>query len=468
MDRQAFVVTGLGFGDEGKGTTTHWLSCRNNAHTVIRTGGPQALHHVVTSDGKEHVFSQFGSGTFRGAATHLSKYMLVEPSAVLHEGEALMYESGMRGVFDTLTIHEDALVITPFQAIAGRVRELLRGKNRRGSVGIGVGETILDAELLGENAVRAKDLSSPDLRAKLVAIQKLKWAEFEAYADRASGLPEAVGELVRNELSQMNEPDTVQWAVERFGELALRVRIVNTDYVADAILGPEGTVVIEGSQGVLLDRLHGFHPYTTKVRTLPHDAIQLLEKCGYTGEVTSLGVLRAYHTRHGGGPFTSESEELTTKLPDAINKDHAWQGSFRVGHFDLVAAKYALAACGQSSIDGMVITCLDRVWRPGAWQVCDSYVARSGWENHKFFEYESGRINGIKPVVPTALCEHLERQEQLGRHLQDCSPHLTDLGPTSSVDEFTDLCVSVLEDRLMKKVVAVSLGPTERDKVELG
>jgi len=359
-----------------------------------------------------------------------------------------------------MTIHEDALVITPFQAIAGRVRELLRGKNRRGSVGIGVGETVLDAELLLEGAVRAKDLAAPGLRKKLEAIQRYKWAEFEALADRASSMSPEIAAQIRTELAEMDDPDTVQWAVERFAELAGRVKIVDTEFVAKRILGPEGTVVFEGSQGVLLDRWHGFHPYTTKVRATPETAQEILRECGYDGSVQSLGILRAYHTRHGGGPFVSESAELTAGLPDSTNKEHPWQGSFRVGHFDLVLARYALEVC-RGSIDGLVITCVDRVLPLGKWSVCLAYGHKSS--------LGTDIINNLPVHKEGSTSAQLDLQAGLGRLLSQCIPRLVEFkfSQREASEKHVKTLTSMLQDSLDVPVVAVSTGETESAKREV-
>lgn len=454
MPRQAFIVTGLGYGDEGKGTVTHWLSHRHKAHTVIRTGGPQALHHVVCAGGTSHVFSQFGSGALRGSATHLSKHMLIDPHAILKEGEVLLYEHGLRGVFESMTIHEDALVISPFQAIAGRVRELVRGSARLGSVGIGVGETMLDAERLGEQAIRAKDFARESLlREKLTALQRLKWAEFEAYYDRASGLPPDIRDSVRIELAEMENADTVQWAVERFTELHRRVRIVDTEYVAAELLGGAGTVVFEGSQGVLLDRWKGFHPYITKVCTTPEPARGILRECGYDGPITSLGVLRAYHTRHGGGPFVSESHTLTEALPDAMNKTHRWQGSFRVGHFDALMARYALDACGES-IDAVVLTCLDRAAALQSFTYCPAY------------QYNGSSVTRLLYLAGTSDGERIALQTKLSHYLARCEPVVRGASLSGTMSECAEACLSILKSFIPAPVYAVSYGPTEADKQE--
>ena len=78
------IVVGLGFGDEGKGAITDKLVREHNAHTVVRfNGGPQANHRVVTPEGLDHCFSQFGSGTLvPGVRTVLSRFMIVDPLAL--------------------------------------------------------------------------------------------------------------------------------------------------------------------------------------------------------------------------------------------------------------------------------------------------------------------------------------------------------------------------------------------------
>jgi adenylosuccinate synthase len=388
--------------------------------------------------------------------------MVIEPHGILMEGDALKYEFGFRGVFETLTIHEDAFIITPFQIFAGRLRELMRGKERLGSVGIGVGETVLDAEVLGDAAIRAKDLSRAHLKEKLEAIRLRKLEEFEELADRASLVPRDVRERVRLEVADLMDPDTVEWAIERFTELTKRVRIVDTEYVAKNILGPEGTVVFEGSQGVLLDRWYGFHPYTTKVRTIPETALSLIRECEYAGEIENLGVLRAYHTRHGAGPFVAESAELTKQLPDATNGEHKWQGNFRVGYFDAVAAKYAIEACGGAkALDGLVITCVDRLPALGTPFFVEVYRNEGAPELIEKDLFQTSGDGFIERIIVRhgEDAAQLKRQEKLGQALRQCAPKLAEFRKDLLPDEFTRM--------LGVPVVAISVGPTEKDKIEI-
>ena len=462
MEKRAFVVTGLGYGDEGKWTTTHWLCVRHKVHTVIRTGGPQAFHRVVTADGREHVHSQFGSGTLAGAATHLSSRMVIDPDAILREGEALKYEHGIGNIFDYMTVHEDALVVTPFDAIANRLRELARGADRHGTVGIGVGEAVLGAEALELAALRVKDIGKPYLKDKLELIRVRKAEALSEIRGALDALPEDVRTQACEELARLCLQGTLDWMVERSRELISRVRVVDTGYVAEKILGRPGTVVCEGSQGVLLDRWYGFHPYTTKVRTIPQTGF-LMAECGYNGRIVSLGVLRGYHTRHGAGPFVSESAELTEKLPDSNNGTHPWQGNFRVGALDMVVVKYAVDACGGSeALNGLVITCMDRMAVLGAWNLCTSYTGPDGSNN---FTYgRGGCIDGIV-VCHGKGADQLDRQEKLGRELRKCAPQVTTLKIASGNHPYLIGLSQSVGDVVNVPVVAVSFGPTEADKV---
>lgn len=449
MLRNAYIVTGLGYGDEGKGSIVDWLTVQHNVHTVIRTGGPQALHRVVTSGGLEHVFSQFGSGTLRGAATHLSRHMVVAPSALLREGKVLQTKCG-RDVFTNVTIHSDSLIVTPLQAVTGRVRELLRGAERRGSVGVGVGETVRDAEDLGELALHARDLNSPNLPQKLTNLWHYKWSQYESYADRASGLPEPIGAAVRAQLELITDDALLKQTIDEFTELAKRVRIVDDEYVGENIFASDGAIVCEGSQGVLLDRVYGFYPHTTKVRSIPNTAREILDTGGYAGEVHSLGILRSYATRHGHGPFVTEDTALTTALPDAKNQDDAWQGNFRVGHFDAVAARYAATVCGPGAVDGLVLTCLDRTSQLDTWAVCTAYhydPSDALWNTSDLLDHKN------------------EGDNQLSTRLGQCQPVLYHLDQRH-VPETTRLKqqVATIARQVGIPVYAVSAGTTEKDK----
>ena len=128
--KQAILTVDLGFGDAGKGSIVDFLTREHNAHTVIRyNGGAQAGHRVVTDDGREHVFAQFGSGTLAGADTHLSRYMLLDPVAMLAEA-AHLRTLGESDVFGRTTIDRTR---TDHHAIPTRCQSAQGNRTRRQS-----------------------------------------------------------------------------------------------------------------------------------------------------------------------------------------------------------------------------------------------------------------------------------------------------------------------------------------------
>ncbi len=477
MSQRAIVLTGLGWGDECKGEVTHWLADKFKAHTVIRTGGGQAFHRVVAPSGKDHIHSHFGSGTLRGSATHLSCNMVLDPNAILNEGFSLRNEFGIPNIFDLMTIHSEALVVTPFHAFTNQINELLRGENRKGTVGIGIGEAIRDMEEFGPSVIRAKHLNSPKLKDMLIFVRDHKKEQLKKVLSLAAFLPANDRKKVQMQVRNLESDSVLEWTVKQFNELARLVRIVDTNFVSEKILGINGTVIFEGSQGVLLDRWHGFHPYTTQVRTVPQTAFSVLQSSHYKGTVKSYGILRAYHTRHGGGPFVAESESLTKQLPDVSNGDSSWQGKFRVGVFDLVAAKYALEVARICTpVDGLILTCLDRIVPSGIWPVCDYYVYPGRLPEssaNNFHLRTSGRLLGECKIdgIKTSTSEgskKLVRQEEISNVLTFCSPHLSKFifGRRSDLAGDADLCRQFLERELAIPVVAASTGTSKETKVE--
>jgi adenylosuccinate synthase len=323
------IVVDLGFGDAGKGATVDWLcspAAGLDVAAVVRfNGGAQAAHNVVAA-GRHHTFSQFGAGTFAGVPTWLSRHMLVEPMALAAESVAL---AGL-GVADPLALlHVDgrAPLTTPIHIAANRAREDLRGAGRHGSCGKGIGETA--AYAIDHPAPTVEDCRNPRRLRELL-----------------DGLARHYAPLVPHGFPSIDE------LVALYREFAGAVRIVGPDALAS--FASRGRLVFEGAQGVLLDEWRGLHPHTTWSTVEPRNARAMV--AGIGGRSYVIGVTRTYLTRHGAGPFPTEDRGLA--LPEAHNTTGEYQGSFRVGHFDPILLRYAIAACG--GVDGLAITHLDR------------------------------------------------------------------------------------------------------------
>lgn len=369
MSNKAIIVTDLGFGDAGKGTIIDALARRGDVSAVVRyNGGGQAAHNVVSPEGVHTTYAQFGSGTFvKGVRTHLSRFMLIDPITLRNEAEHLEH-LGCGNVFARLSVDEGALVVSPFHKAANRIRERRRGNGAHGSCGMGIGETMAHALSHPDDALYVRDLRHEDtLIKKLARIQETKRLEMvtddrEMYPDIAQEY-----ELLHDSLM----PRRIAMA---FRSIAMRFLITPSNYLSR--LGEQGDLLFEGAQGVLLDEWYGFHPYTTWSTTTSENALTLLSDIAFDGDVERLGVLRAYHTRHGAGPFVTEDEMLTKLLPDTHNGTGKWQGVFRVGWFDLVAAKYALAVNG--GVDSLAITNLDRFAEVKDRKICTAYRSATG------------------------------------------------------------------------------------------
>lgn len=391
------MVVDLGYGDAGKGTVVDWLCARGPYGAVVRfNGGAQAAHNVVTPDGRHHTFAQFGSGTFTpGVVTHLSRFVLVDPLALAAEADHLA-ALGVRDALDRLTVDRDALLTTPYHRAANRARATA---TLHGSCGMGVGETAAYA-LAHADAPRAGDCRSPvRLRRRLRLLRDRLFAE----------------------LGPLDVPD-VEDCAAAFAAFAARVRLTGEGFLP-ALLR-RGPAVFEGAQGVLLDERYGFHPHTTWSTTTFANAAALLAEAG--ADARRLGVLRAYLTRHGPGPFVTEDPRLVR--PEPHNRAGRWQGAFRVGHLDAVALRYALEVCGGA--DALALTHLDAP----APLICEAYD-------------DGDRI------APAA---DLAGQERLTARLLTAYPRYSPVGADP---------VAAVERALGVPVALRSYGPTLLDKV---
>lgn len=416
------IVVDLGFGDAGKGVTVDLLCATGDHGAVVRAnGGAQAAHNVVTPDGRHHTFSQFGAGTLAPGGpvpTHLSRFMVVDPFALAMEA-AHLASLGVADPLSLVTVDRRALISTPWHRAANRARERARGTDRHGSCGMGVGETMAYALDHPDLAPTVGDCATPArLRRKLTALGE---------ALGASG-SDAVGS------DDGEEPD-LEECLAAYAAFAERVRLVDETYLPRLLA--RTPVVFEGAQGVLLDEWHGFHPHTTWSTTTTANPLTLLDEAGRPDDARRIGVLRTFTTRHGAGPLVTEDPVLAARLPDRHNRDHPWQGAFRVGHLDLVAARYALAATG--GVDALVVTHADapeRLGRGLRW--CTDY--RDG----------AGAPLSIAP----GPAGDLDRQAALTRRLADARPVLAP-APEEPAE--------AISHALGTPLAAVFSGPTRTD-----
>jgi len=455
MSRIAYGVVDLGFGDSGKGTIVDFLTRHTGAKLVVRfNGGAQAGHNVVTPDGRHHTFSQFGSGSLvPGVKTVLSQDVAIHPIAL--QAEAKHLESlGVENPMENLIIHENCLVTTPYHQALNCIRELSRGSSRNGSCGVGFGETIRlsQAEWGGDvvsemTTIRAKDLlghmgSSPLLRMKLqilrdvirIEVSRIPILEPMPFEDR----------ITHNKWLTVLAMDKNVDVIADLMSSAINPNNIWSTSMIDPLINETDAVIFEGAQGVLIDEDWGFAPYNTWSKTTGTNIMNVAPFMKL--KLHMIGVVRAYPTRHGPGPFPTFSSVQTNRFADKHNPENRWQGALRTGFFDMSLHKYALDRCYEDlPIDGLAITHLDQVDRGSVWTYSDEYLD-AGYSKH------------ADVVARTLMNEDMYSRTRV---LNGYSPHYTDLGHATpenvaqTIERFSD----------GQKVWIKSFGPAAYDKV---
>ena len=444
---KVLLVQGLGYGDEGKGSVVDYLVRQEQAPLVVRfNGGAQAAHNVVTDDGRHHTFSQFGSGTFAGARTFLSRFMLFNPMTLLSEAKHLE-EVGVSDPLSLITVEKRALVTSPFHMAVNRVREILRSGGRHGSCGMGIGETMKQSLLHPEETVYALDLDRPEVcRWKLQsyrkkAIEELSPAVFEC---QKAGYAKQLA----TEWEMINDVKFVDEVVEKYVEIHKRIEIVGPAWLQGQLDKPDSTVVFEGAQGVLLDQDYGWAPHNTWSDCTFRNADKLLAVTHTTA--TRIGVLRGYMTRHGAGPLVTECKTCKPAKGEH-NSEGPWQQNFRLGHFDPIALRYALQVIGGGGVDQLALTCLDHL-QTGI-KSCLAYTS-----SNSLARYESIPIHHVDDENDDALhSKQQHRQEEVGKTLAF-------MQPVYEILPDVDAHIAHVEKELRTPVKLCSFGPKASDK----
>jgi adenylosuccinate synthase len=328
------------------------------------------------------------------------------------------------------------------------LRELARGRDRHGSTGQGISEAVLDDMVRPHLTLRAGDIAKSGLIQKLEDIRIAKREQFQAF-----------GSLLQHDTPDweaLNEATASEWYAELYYDWAKKLRIVAGNHLAQLAL-EYSHLIFEPAQGILLDEKRGFHPHTTWSNTTPDNARKQLAEIKFDGDVRTLGIVRAYTTRHGDGPFVTEDAALDTPLKEYFNGTGPWQGHFRIGHFDGVAHRYAAKAAGR--LDGLVITGIDRVQGANTWQFCTGYQIPEHRDlANYFYQSDDGLAKDIK-LSRYGDKLHMKRLTEL---MFQAKPSYEEINNPTKKD-----IIGTIEQQVGVKAVLASFGPTRLDKVEL-
>lgn len=321
----AIVLIGAQWGDEGKGKATDLLGGR--VDWVVRyQGGNNAGHTVVLPNGENFALHLIPSGILNPSVTNvIGNGVVVDPGVLLDELDSLEN----RGVDTTkLLLSADAHLIMPYHVAIDKVTERFLGNKRIGTTGRGIGPCYQDK--IARVGVRAADVSDEKILTQKVqaALEFKNQVLVKIYNRRALDPNQVVDEV----LSQ----------AQRFAH-----RIADTRWHLSEALDKEEMVLLEGSQGTLLDVDHGTYPYVTSSNPTAGGAA-VGAGIGPNRITAVLGILKCYTTRVGSGPFPTELfDESGAYLAKAGGEVGVTTGrARRCGWFDAVIARYAARVNG--------------------------------------------------------------------------------------------------------------------------
>jgi len=408
------VLLGLQWGDEGKGKVVDVLTPRYDVVARFQ-GGPNA-GHTLEFEGEKYVLRSIPSGIFQGGKINIiGNGVVLAPDLFMEEAKAL--EKSGHELRSRLHISKKAHLIMPTHRVLDAAYEAAKGKSKVGTTGKGIGPTYTDK--VSRNGLRVGDIFD-DFEQKYAA-HKARHIEM---------------------LKALNYTDYDITEVEsRWMEGIKYLRefpIVDSEHEINQLLREGKSVLCEGAQGTMLDVDFGSYPFVTSSNTICAGACTGLGiGPNRIGEV--YGIMKAYCTRVGAGPFPTELfDETGKKIRDLGHEYGAVTGrERRCGWIDLVALRYAIMVNGVTQLIMMKSDVLDTF---DTIKACVAYKQNGQQIDH--FPYSIDE--GIEPVY-----------EELPGWKQD----MTKMTEESQFPKaFTDY-VAFLEKQLDTPIKIISIGP---------
>jgi len=369
------TVVGAQWGDEGKGKVIDWLADR--ADVVVRFQGGNNAGHTIVVGNSTYKFSLLPSGVVQGKLSVIGNGVVVDPWSLLAEIETVRGQ-GLSITPEILMVADNAALVLPLHRDLDAAREARAGANRIGTTGRGIGPAYEDK--VGRRAIRFCDLGDEDaLKAK---IERLL-AHHEPLR-RGLELPEVTARDLLDLLGEVapKVAPYIQPAWRRLGE---------------AMRGGQ-RILFEGAQATMLDVDHGTYPYVTSSNTMPGQAAAG-SGVGPSAGGYILGIVKAYATRVGEGPFPTELKDaIGDRLAaGAVGGQGAEYGTVtgrkrRCGWFDAVIVRQSIAISG---IAGVVLTKLDVLDGLPSLNICTGY--RLG---DRFLDYLPAGLREQSSVEP--------------------------------------------------------------------
>ena len=417
------VLLGLQWGDEGKGKVVDVLTPHYDVIARFQ-GGPNA-GHTLEFEGEKYVLRSIPSGIFQGGKVNIiGNGVVLAPD--LFMGEAKDLELSGHPLKQRLRISKKAHLIMPTHRILDRAYEAAKGKDKVGTTGKGIGPTYTDK--VSRNGLRVGDILC-DFERKytehkehhMKMLAALGWTDFEGF--------EETEKLWMEGIEYMKE-----------------FEFIDSEHVINHLLRDGKNILCEGAQGTMLDVDFGSYPFVTSSNTICAGACTGLG-IGPNKIGNVYGIMKAYCTRVGAGPFPTELfDETGKKIRDLGHEYGAVTGrERRCGWIDLVQLRYSVMVDGVTELIMMKSDVLDTFETIKA---CVAYELPDGTQTQDF-PYE---IDDVKPVY---------------KEFRGWKKDMTQCRSAAEFpQEFRDY-VAFLEEYLETKIGIISIGPDREQTIVL-
>lgn len=371
------VVIGAQWGDEGKGKIVDWLAEQTTG--VVRFQGGHNAGHTLVVNGKKTILRLIPSGILHEQLDcFIGSGVVVSPEALLGEIDELI-AAGVKNVEQRLKIAATAPLILPYHIALDQAREQSRGDKKIGTTGRGIGPAYEDK--VARRSVRVGDLANMDLVA-----EKVK-ANLNLYNVQLEHLHQVVPVKFED----------VMTTIENF-----RARVLPMIADVSRILYEKNQkgerLLFEGAQGTLLDIDYGTYPFVTSSNCIAGAASG---GAGVPPQMLNyvLGIVKAYTTRVGSGPFPTELfDEVGAGLAERGHEFGSVTGrARRCGWFDAAALKRSIQVNG---ITGMCITKLDVMDGMEEIKLCTGYTLPDG-STTDILPFGADAVAGCTPIYET-------------------------------------------------------------------
>ena len=417
------VLLGLQWGDEGKGKVVDVLTPHYDVIARFQ-GGPNA-GHTLEFEGEKYVLRSIPSGIFQGGKVNIiGNGVVLAPD--LFMGEAKDLELSGHPLKQRLRISKKAHLIMPTHRILDRAYEAAKGKDKVGTTGKGIGPTYTDK--VSRNGLRVGDIlcdferkytEHKERHMKMLAA--LGWTDFKGF--------EETEKLWMEGIEYMKE-----------------FEFIDSEHVINHLLRDGKNILCEGAQGTMLDVDFGSYPFVTSSNTICAGACTGLG-IGPNKIGNVYGIMKAYCTRVGAGPFPTELfDETGKKIRDLGHEYGAVTGrERRCGWIDLVQLRYSVMVDGVTELIMMKSDVLDTFETIKA---CVAYELPDGTQTQDF-PYE---IDDVKPVY---------------KEFRGWKKDMTQCRSAAEFpQEFRDY-VAFLEEYLETKIGIISIGPDREQTIVL-